>query len=123
VAVLLDNFVTASTLMENEARDQQLRERKSLSQFKNPLEPLVLRLASRCRANLDSRLGGSLQHTMLVAGSPCHDLLLNLWHLTLTALVVLSYVDKADLQKRLQSLYEASGPEMLIPIPSMLLYV
>jgi hypothetical protein len=50
VAVLLDNFVTASTVMENEARDQLLRERKSLSQFKNPLEPLILRLASRCRA-------------------------------------------------------------------------
>ena len=47
MAVLLDNFVTASSLMENEARDQLLRERKSLSQFKNPLEPLILRLASR----------------------------------------------------------------------------
>ncbi len=69
MAVLLDNFVTASTLMENEARDQQLRERKSLSQFKNPLEPLVLRLASRCIANLDSCLGSSLQHTLAVAGS------------------------------------------------------
>ena len=52
MAVLLDNFVTASTLMENEARNHQLRERKSLSQFKNPLEPLILRLASRCSAKL-----------------------------------------------------------------------
>ncbi len=47
VAVLLDNFVTASTVMDNEARDQLLRERKSLSKFQNPLEPLILRLASR----------------------------------------------------------------------------
>ncbi len=47
MAVLLDNFITASTLMDNEARDKLLRERKSLSQFKNPLEPLILRLASR----------------------------------------------------------------------------
>ncbi len=47
VAVLLDNFVTASNEMNTVERDCILRERKSLSLFKNPLEPLVLRLASR----------------------------------------------------------------------------
>jgi hypothetical protein len=47
VAVLLDNFVTASTLMENEANASKLQERKALSQFQNPLQPLILRLADR----------------------------------------------------------------------------
>ena len=47
VAVLLDNFVTASDLMNTQERDRKLHERKSLSLFKNPLEPLILRLASR----------------------------------------------------------------------------
>ncbi len=47
VAVLLDNFVTASTLMENELRDRKLQERKALTQFQNPLQPLILRLADR----------------------------------------------------------------------------
>jgi hypothetical protein len=47
VAVLLDNFVTASTKMENELRDRKLQERKALTQFQNPLQPLILRLADR----------------------------------------------------------------------------
>ncbi len=47
MAVLLDNFVTASTMMENEANASKLQERKALSQFQNPLQPLILRLADR----------------------------------------------------------------------------
>ena len=47
VAVLLDNFVTASTVMENAQRDRKLQERKALTQFQNPLQPLILRLADR----------------------------------------------------------------------------
>jgi hypothetical protein len=50
VAVLLDNFVTASALMENNLRELQLQERKALSQFQNPLQPLVFRLANRSAA-------------------------------------------------------------------------
>jgi hypothetical protein len=47
VAVLLDNFVTASTLMENQENASKLQERKAFSQFQNPLQPLILRLADR----------------------------------------------------------------------------
>ncbi len=47
VAVLLDNFVTASTVMENAQRDRKQQERKALTQFQNPLQPLILRLANR----------------------------------------------------------------------------
>ncbi len=50
MAVLLDNFVTASALMENNLRELQLQERKALSQFQNPLQPLVFRLANRSSA-------------------------------------------------------------------------
>jgi hypothetical protein len=47
VAVLLDNFVTASTMMEKEQLDRKQQERKALTQFQNPLQPLILRLADR----------------------------------------------------------------------------
>ena len=47
MAVLLDNFVTASTIMENEHRDRKLQEHKALTKFQNPLQPLILRLADR----------------------------------------------------------------------------
>ncbi len=54
MAVLLDNFVTASTVMENEANASKLQERKALSQFQNPLQPLILRLADRFATLADS---------------------------------------------------------------------
>ena len=49
MAVLLDNFVTASNVMDETARELQLQERKALSQFQNPLQPLFFRLANRSR--------------------------------------------------------------------------
>ncbi len=50
MAVLLDNFVTASNMMDDKQRELELQERKALSQFQNPLQPLFFRLASRLAA-------------------------------------------------------------------------
>ncbi len=46
VAVLLDNFVTVSMRMENEDKQKASREKKAASQFQNPLEPLIAKLAN-----------------------------------------------------------------------------
>jgi hypothetical protein len=51
MAVLLDNFVTASNMMDDKLRELELQERKALSQFQNPLQPLFFRLASRLAAS------------------------------------------------------------------------
>ncbi len=45
VAVLLDNFVTVSMRMDNEDKRKASKERKAASQFQNPLEPLIKKLA------------------------------------------------------------------------------
>ncbi len=43
LAVLLDNFVTASARLEAQEALKLSMEKKALRQFKNPLEPLVAR--------------------------------------------------------------------------------
>jgi hypothetical protein len=43
LAVLLDNFVTASARLEAKEALKISMEKKALRQFKNPLEPLVAR--------------------------------------------------------------------------------
>ena len=45
VAVLLENFVAASRRMEEEEELEHVEEMKMLSEFKNPLEPLLAKLA------------------------------------------------------------------------------
>ena len=45
VAVLLDNFIGASTRMEMEERLEQAERKQKAQQMKNPLEPLLLKLA------------------------------------------------------------------------------
>ena len=51
VAVLLDNFVTVSMRMENEDQKKASMERKAASQFQNPLEPLIAKLANEYTSN------------------------------------------------------------------------
>ena len=46
VAVLLENFVAASRRMEEEEAAEKAAVRKMMSQFKNPMEPLLAKLAS-----------------------------------------------------------------------------
>ena len=46
VAVLLENFVAASRRMEEEEKLEHISQRKMLSEFKNPMEPLLARLAA-----------------------------------------------------------------------------
>ena len=51
VAVLLDNFVTVSMRMENEDKQKASEEKKAASQFQNPLEPLIAKLANEYTSN------------------------------------------------------------------------
>ncbi len=51
VAVLLDNFVTVSMRMENDEKQKASKERKVASQFQNPLEPLIAKLANEYTDN------------------------------------------------------------------------
>jgi hypothetical protein len=51
VAVLLDNFVTVSMRMENDEKQQASMEKKAASQFQNPLEPLIVKLANEYTNN------------------------------------------------------------------------
>ena len=51
VAVLLDNFVTVSMRMESEDKQKASKEKKAASQFQNPLEPLIAKLASEYTSN------------------------------------------------------------------------
>ena len=46
VAVLLENFVGASRRMEEEEKLEHIGQRKMLSEFRNPLEPLLAQLAA-----------------------------------------------------------------------------
>ena len=46
VAVLLENFVAASRRMEEEEKLRHAGQRKTLSEFKNPMEPLLAKLAT-----------------------------------------------------------------------------
>jgi hypothetical protein len=43
LAVLLDNFVSATALLEQREAEQRSMEQKALRQFKHPLEPLIAR--------------------------------------------------------------------------------
>ncbi len=45
VAVLLDNFIGASTRMDIDEKLEQAEQRQREQQMKNPLEPLLLKLA------------------------------------------------------------------------------
>jgi hypothetical protein len=45
VAVLLDNFVSVAMKMETEDKRKMIKEKRAASQFKNPLEPLIAKLA------------------------------------------------------------------------------
>ncbi len=45
VAVLLDNFVTASAKIEDGEKRQELEEKRRRQQTRNPLEPLLKKLA------------------------------------------------------------------------------
>ena len=56
VAVLLENFVAASRRMEEDEKAERIRERSILSEFKNPLEPLLAKLASSFVDNADLTL-------------------------------------------------------------------
>jgi hypothetical protein len=58
VAVLLDNFVTVSMRMENDDKAKALKEKKAFSQFRNPLEPLIAKLANEYSdsANLTTKI-------------------------------------------------------------------
>ena len=51
VAVLLDNFVTVSMRMENDEKERAAIEKKASSQFQNPLEPLIAKLANEYTSN------------------------------------------------------------------------
>jgi hypothetical protein len=51
VAVLLDNFVTVSMRMENDEKQHASMEKKAASQFQNPLEPLIAKLANEYTSN------------------------------------------------------------------------
>ena len=46
VAVLLENFVAASRRMEEEEKLEHISQRKMLSEFKNPMEPLLAKMAA-----------------------------------------------------------------------------
>ena len=51
VAVLLDNFVTVSLRMESDEKQKASKEKKAASQFQNPLEPLIAKLANEYTSN------------------------------------------------------------------------
>jgi hypothetical protein len=46
VAVLIDNFVAASLRQEMEERAVRMKEETKLNEFKNPMEPLLAKLAA-----------------------------------------------------------------------------
>jgi hypothetical protein len=58
VAVLLDNFVSVALKMESDEKKRMINEKRASSQFKNPLEPLIAKLAYEYTdsANLSSKL-------------------------------------------------------------------
>ncbi len=51
VAVLLDNFVMVSMRMENDVKKKAAMDKKAASQFQNPLEPLIKKLANEYTDN------------------------------------------------------------------------
>ncbi len=59
MAVLLDNFLSASNEMKKEERAKQLQESKSQKHLKNPLDPLLLKLAKEYTS--DANLSEILQ--------------------------------------------------------------
>ncbi len=63
VAVLLDNFVTVAMKMETEDKRKMIQEKRAASQFKNPLEPLIVKLAYEYTdsADLSSKLAALFQ--------------------------------------------------------------
>ncbi len=66
VAVLIENFVAASRRMEEEEEAERIKERKMLSDFKNPLEPLLAKLASSFVDDAD--LSNKLKAVYMVNG-------------------------------------------------------
>jgi hypothetical protein len=58
VAVLLDNFVTVAMKVESDEKKRMVHEKRAASQFKNPLEPLIAKLAYEYTdsADLSSKL-------------------------------------------------------------------
>ena len=68
MAVLLDNFVTVSMRMENDDKKKVAKEKKASSQFQNPLEPLIAKLANEYTdtTNLSAKLA-SLFHVRLIS--------------------------------------------------------
>ncbi len=73
VAVLLDNFVSVAMKMESEDKKKMIKEKRAASQFKNPLEPLIAKLAYEYTdsENLSSKLGALFQVNFLSTGFEC----------------------------------------------------
>ena len=72
VAVLLDNFVTVSMRMENDEKQKASMEKKAASQFQNPLEPLIAKLANEYTSSqsLSNKIRALFQ-----VGSQCVELI------------------------------------------------
>ena len=75
VAVLLDNFVTVSMRMENDEKRKVSKEKKAASQFQNPLEPLIKKLANDFtdNASLSAKLLSLFQARMLDTNMLLHS--------------------------------------------------
>ncbi len=65
MAVLLDNFVTASSMIEEEENQRILEEKRRRHLAKNPLEPLLQKIAKEFLD--DSDLSNKLSHLYKVA--------------------------------------------------------
>jgi hypothetical protein len=66
VAVLLDNFVSASSLIEEEENKARLEEKRRRLLVKNPLEPLLKKIAKEFVDDTD--LTVKLRHLFKVGG-------------------------------------------------------
>jgi hypothetical protein len=84
VAVLLDNFVTVSMRMENDDKKKVAKEKKASSQFQNPLEPLIAKLANDYTdaANLSAKLSSLFHvgpHLVFMQCSTCFNVGIRFW--------------------------------------------
>jgi uncharacterized protein YaaW (UPF0174 family) len=77
VAVLLDNFVSASSMIEDEETQIMLEEKRRRQLVKNPLEPLLKKLAKEFVDDTD--LSNKLRHlyevsftNLSVSPAACH---------------------------------------------------
>lgn len=75
MAVLLDNFIGASTRMEQEEKLEQAELKHREQQMKNPLEPLLLKLAREFSdsQDLSDRLRCLYQACASYAGQALHN--------------------------------------------------